>query len=298
MSKANAFTFDNSDFRSPTTPAPPMQSETDMKTLGRKRVFNAAKIELDRIISRPQVRQHFDEDELQELADSLKSKGQQQPIRVWWDQDAEGEGRYVILMGERRYRAAKLAGFNDIECLVHEEPLSDAEITELQLIENIIRADLNAVEEAKAFKKIMADREAAGLPCTAKDIAKEIGISDTKVQRSVRLLTLPEDILADVADGTIPPSVIRQMWRLKTEDERRKLVADYKSGSSFGEISESVKLKKTGKGNAGPRTKKSFTVDGIKIEVTAKRRVTQMEIAAAMKEWVKQIQSDGRSKAA
>lgn len=298
MSKANAFTFDNSDFQSPTSDAPPLPQTTDMQSIGKRRVFNVAKIQLSRIISRPQVRENFDEGELQELADSLKSKGQQQPIRVWWDETAEGDGRYVILMGERRYRAAQLAGFVEIEAMIHEEKLSDADITELQLIENIIRADLNAVEEAKAYKKIMLDRQAAGLPCTAKDIAKEIGVSDTKVQRSVKLLTLPEDILADVADGTVPPSVIRQMWRLKTEDERQKLITDYKSGSSFGEISDAVKMKKSGKGSNGPRTKKSVTIDGIKIEVTAKRRVTQMEIAAAMKEWVKQIQSDGRSKAA
>ena len=299
MSKASKFDFDNSDFTAPTTPTshPPFSSEESM--FGRKRIFNALRIQLDQIVSRPQVREEFEEGALQELADSLKSKGLQQPIRVWRD---EAEGKYVVLMGERRFRAAKIAGFDAIDAMIHEQPLTEAEITELQLIENLIREDLNPVEEAKAFQKIMDDRKAAGCPCTAKDIAKEISVSETKVQRSVRLLKLPEDILVDVAEGTIPPSVIRQMWRLKTGDEQRQLVADYKSGKSFGEISETVKLT-TGNGSKGAnanknRTKKSITIDGIKIEVTAKKKVTQVEIAAAMKQWIKQIQSDGRSKAA
>lgn len=295
MSKASSFNFDNSDFTAPTQPATRPSFSTDESMFGRRRIMNAHRIDLDQIISRPQVREEFDEDALQELADSLKNKGQQQPIRVWRD---TAEGKYVVLMGERRFRAAKIAGFEKIDAMVHEEPLSDAEITELQLIENLIRKDLNPVEEAKAFRKIMDDRKAAGHPCTAKDIAKEISVSETKVQRSVRLLTLPEDILADVADGTIPASVIRQMWRLKGEDERRQLVDDYKNGKSFGEISDTVKIKKNSRGINGPRTKKSVTIDGIKIEVTAKKKVTQAEIAAAMKQWIKQIQNDGRSKAA
>ncbi|ELP34539.1 MULTISPECIES: ParB/RepB/Spo0J family partition protein [Rhodopirellula] len=297
MSKADSFTFDNSDFRAPTM-GQDAAFEIEPRAVGKRRMMNVAKIDLNRIVSRPQVRETFDEGELQELADSLASKGQQQPIRVWWDANEGGDGRYIILMGERRYRAAKMAGFTELEAVIHEGALTDADITELQLIENLIRADLNPVEEARAFRKIMDDRAAAGLPATAKDIAKEIGLSDTKVQRSVKLLKLPAAILEDVATGDIPPSLIRQMWRLPTEAEQAELIERYKAGESFGAVSETVKIKTTGRASNAPRTKKSVTIDGIKIEVTAKKKVTQAEIATAMKQWIKQISNDGRSKAA
>lgn len=75
--------------------------------------MNVVKIDLNRIVSRPQVRETFDEGELQELAESLASMGQQQPIRVWWDANEGGNERYINLMGECRYLTAKMAGFRD-----------------------------------------------------------------------------------------------------------------------------------------------------------------------------------------
>ena len=90
------------------------------------------------------------------------------------------------MQGERRYRASKIAGLETIECVVHSGEFSDAEITELQISENIVREQLDAIEEAKAFKKIIEDRKAAGLPSAAKDIAKEIGYSEkSSTSRSV-----------------------------------------------------------------------------------------------------------------
>ncbi|QDV81271.1 ParB/RepB/Spo0J family partition protein [Planctomycetes bacterium TBK1r] len=298
MSKADSFNMDNHDFTSYT----PMRSPEpiDGKMEGRRMIRNAAHIELSRIITRAQVREDFDEDKLHELADSLTRKGQQQPIRVYWDAEEADGGRYVVLMGERRFRAAQMANFETIQCIIHEDELSEAEITELQLLENIVRQDLNPIEEARAFRKIMDDRKASGLPCSAKDLAKEIGFSDSKVARSVRLLTLPEDIQGDVAEGSIPPSVIREVLKLKTEEAQRQMITTYKEGGSYGEIAETVKMRKgVGKGaSSGPRTKKSFSADGIKIEATAKKRVTQAEIAVVLKQWLKQIQGDGRVKAA
>lgn len=296
MSKT--FSFDNNDFQasSALTRSPDME-QLDMKMQGRRLMRNSAKIELGRIITRDQVREDFDPDELQQLADSLKSKGQQQPIRVWWDAAAE---RYVLLMGERRYRAAKMNNWHEIECIIHEKELNEAEITELQLIENIVRADLNPIEEAKAFRKIMDDRKAAGKPATAKDLAKELGYSDTKVARSVRLLTLPDDIQKDVANKTIPPSVIREVLKLKRDDEQRKMLTDYKGGLSYADIAGTVKDKKSGKGgqSSSPKTKKVFSANGIKVQAVAKKKATQAEIAEVLELWLSELRNDGRSKAA
>jgi ParB family chromosome partitioning protein len=294
------YSFDNADFQAATTSIPTTIESTDMETVGRRRMFNVAKIELSRIISRPQVRIHFDKAELHELADSLRSKGQQQPIRVWWDSEAEDTGRYVVLMGERRFRAAKIANIEAIEAVIHEQPLNEAEINELQLIENLVRSDLAPMEEARAFQKIIDDRKASGLPSSAKAIAKEIGSSETKVQRSVRLLKLPDDIKQDVEAGDVPPSVIRQMWRLKTEDQRRALIASYKEGQSFGDISQTVDQKKgTGRAKSltsSAKTTKSFTSDGIKVQASSKKKVTKADIANVLRAWADDLDSDGRSR--
>lgn len=300
MSKYNSFSIDTDDFL-PSSSTPRPAETQDMMLEGRRTLRNLASIRLDRIISRPQVREEFDEDALNELADSLKSKGQQQPIRVRWDAEAEGDGRYIILQGERRFRASKIAGLETIDCVVHSGELTDAEITELQLIENIVREQLNAIEEAKAFKKIIEDRKAAGLEATAKAIAKEIGYSETKVQRAVRLLTLPEDIQNEVAEGVIPPTVIREVVKIKDEAQQREMLDAYKNGGTREEIAATVKMKKScGKGAAstGPKTKKAFTAGGIKLQATAKKRVTQAEIAEALELWLADIRNDGRSKAA
>ena len=292
------FDFDNADFQAATTSIPTTIETTDMESVGRRRMFNLAKIELNCIVSRPQVRVHFDEEELNELADSLKNKGQQQPIRVWWDGESN---RYVVLMGERRFRAAKIAGMDAIEAVIHEEPLTEAEINELQLIENLVREDLAPMEEARAFQKIIEDRKGKGLPASAKAIAKEIGSSETKVQRSVRLLKLPKDIQEDVESGDVPPSVIRQMWRLKTEDQQRELIAAYKGGESFGVISQTVDTK-TGTGQSASsvatavKTKKSFTSNGIKVHASSKKKATKSDIAAVLRAWADDLDSDGRSR--
>ncbi|WP_436715428.1 ParB/RepB/Spo0J family partition protein [Roseiconus lacunae] len=174
--------------------------------------------------------------------------------RVYWDANEADGGRYVVLMGERRFRAAQMANFETIQCVIHESELSDSETTELQLLENIVRQDHNPIEEARAFRKIMDDRKANGLPCTAKDLAKEIGFSDSKVARSVRLLTLPDDIQTEVAEGAIPPSVIREVLKLKSEDEQRKMIISYKEGGSYGEVAQTVKMEKRGREGHSHRT--------------------------------------------
>ena len=91
---------------------------------GQERLKNAARIPLDQIEADEQVRTEFDEDRLWELAESIKAKGQLQPARVRWD---ESRGKYVIIAGERRFRACQLAGIEKLECVIHEGELNDDE---------------------------------------------------------------------------------------------------------------------------------------------------------------------------
>jgi ParB family chromosome partitioning protein len=261
----------------------------DPREIGKRRLRNAAQIELGRIISKDQVRTDFDPDKHQELVASLKAHGQQQPARVYW---SEQDGRFVILQGERRFRAAQEAGITHLDCVILDHAPSEAERIELQLIENIIRQELNPVEEAQAFKALMDSRQ-----CTAKDIALEIGRDPTTIQRCVRLLELPADILADVAAGLLPKSLIREVQKLKTEEEQRQMIANYKSGETFGSVTQKVKATTSGK-TVTAKTKKVHTSSGIKVEATAKRKVTNAEIISVLEEWLEELKNDGRGKKA
>jgi len=288
MAKSNSFSLDQSDFL-PAAATPSSEAATSDPLKGRRMLRNVAQIDLERIVARSQVRQEFDPEKLQELADSLQSKGQQQPIRVYWDEVEQGDGRYVVLQGERRLRAAHLAGLTSLQAVVHEGELTPAEITELQLVENIIRDQLNPLEEAKAFRQIMDDRSAAtGVECTAKDLAQEIGLSASKVARSVRLLTLPEDVQQDVAAGRLPTSMLREVIKLKTEDEQREAIRAYKAGETYSQVVQAVKAKRDAS-TGGPQTKETFCVGSIQLQATARDRVGLAEIAAALEQWAGEL---------
>ncbi len=138
-------------------------------------------------------RQHFDEEELRELAQSIAEKGLLQPILV---RPAEEPGRYEIVAGERRWRAAQMAGVHEVPVIVRE--LDDAAALEVALIENVQRADLNALEEARGYQRLV---EQFGY--TQQQLAEVIGKSRSHVANTMRLLKLPEEVLELVRDGAL-----------------------------------------------------------------------------------------------
>ena len=145
----------------------------------------AGVMELDIALVDPnkdQPRKSFDEKELAELADSIATHGVVQPLLVRRQGD-----RYVIVAGERRWRAAKKAGLTTVPAVVKD--YSPQQIVEVALIENIQRQDLNAVEEANAFNTLMMDFD-----LTQEQLAQRVGKSRSAVANTLRLLTLPEEI--------------------------------------------------------------------------------------------------------
>lgn len=130
-----------------------------------------------------QPRKRFDEAEIQNLADSIREHGLIQPITV----RSITDGRYQIVAGERRWRACKMAGINEIPIIVKE--LSDEETAKIALIENVQREDLNPIEEASAYKKLMEDYGA-----TQEEVARLVGKSRSVIANAVRLLNLPEKV--------------------------------------------------------------------------------------------------------
>lgn len=143
-------------------------------------------------INKNQPRKSFDETSLNELAESVKSHGIIQPITV----RPAGDGFYVIVAGERRYRAAKLAGLTEIPVIITD--LTSAEAAEVALIENIQRADLNPVEIAEAYKTMIED-----FSLTQQELADRLGKPRSSVANALRLLDLPETVRTYVAEGKL-----------------------------------------------------------------------------------------------
>ncbi|MGE0828348.1 MAG: ParB/RepB/Spo0J family partition protein [Hyphomonadaceae bacterium] len=141
-----------------------------------------------------QPRKHFDEKELTELADSIKTHGVLQPILV--RPLANAPGRYEIVAGERRWRASQKAGLHTIPAVIRE--LNEAEILEIGIIENVQRADLNPIEEAQGYQALM-DRFGR----TQQDVADVVGKSRPHVANMLRLLSLSGDIQDMVRDGRL-----------------------------------------------------------------------------------------------
>jgi ParB family chromosome partitioning protein len=164
-------------------------------------------IELDAIERNPyQTRAVFDEELLKELAESVKANGVVQPIVL---RPAEKEGRYVLVLGERRLRASRLAGKQTVPALVKRLSLQQA--AEMTVLENIQRQDLNAMEQAEAFRVLSTEFQ-----LTQSQIAARIGVSRETVSNYMRLLRLPEDVMQYLLEGKLSFSEAREMLALDT----------------------------------------------------------------------------------
>jgi ParB family chromosome partitioning protein len=169
-----------------------------------------AKIPLDKLKANPdQPRKVFDETELRELADSIREHGVIQPVLV---EDA-GDGTYTIIAGERRCRAARLAGLGEVPALIRDYSAEKRLI--ISLIENIQRSDLNPVEEAAAYQKLIT---LTGL--SQDEAAARVGKSRSAVANALRLLKLPEDIRGSLEAGEISPGHARAI--LAVTDRRKQ----------------------------------------------------------------------------
>ncbi len=141
-----------------------------------------------------QPRRIFNEENLEELASSIRERGIVQPILV--RSNSSEPGRYEIVAGERRWRAAQLAQLHEVPVVVHE--LTDEGVLEVALVENIQRTDLNPLEEALGYQKLIKE-----FNHTQESLAKVVGKSRSYVANSLRLLTLPDEVLNLIENGTL-----------------------------------------------------------------------------------------------
>lgn len=159
-----------------------------------------------------QPREHFDAITLQELADSIREVGLLQPPIV----RRKASGGYELIMGERRFRASKLAGLTEIPVIVRET--SDKELLREALIENIHRSELNALEEAAAYGELLQD-----LGVTHDELAAKVGKSRAAITNTIRLLQLPLSVQKRLISGQITPGHARALLSLSNESEMERL---------------------------------------------------------------------------
>lgn len=178
-----------------------------------------------------QPRKNFDDESLSQLADSIAAKGIIQPIAV----RALENGFYQIIAGERRWRAAKMAGLLEVPVIIMET--DDLGASELALIENIQRENLNAVEEAGGYRALI---EEYGL--TQEEVSRRVGRSRSAVANSLRLFDLPTAVLKMVTDDMLTAGHARALLGLKNPDEMKKLADNiYKKGLSVRAAEEAVR---------------------------------------------------------
>ncbi len=184
--------------------------------------------------NRDQPRKEFDPAALAELADSIAAVGVIQPLIV---RPIAGGG-YQIVAGERRWRAAQSAGLTEVPVIIRE--LSDKEVDEIALIENLQREDLNPVEEAEGYRHLMNEYS-----MTQEQVASRVGKSRPSVANSVRLLELPDSILGMLTAGDLTVGHVRPLLGLQDEDEMVKVACmAVKKKMTVREVEKQVKKEK------------------------------------------------------
>jgi ParB family chromosome partitioning protein len=159
--------------------------------------------------NRFQPRKHFDDAALSELAQSLRTHGVLQPIVV-----RDSPPGFELISGERRWRAAKLAGLTAIPALIRPD-VSDQEMLELALVENVQREDLDAIERAHGFRSMMAT-----LKITQEEVAKKVGLQRATVANHLRLLELPQEVQDAVSKGLLSMGHARAILALRSPREQ------------------------------------------------------------------------------
>ncbi len=196
-------------------------------------------------------RKSFDGEEMESLVASVREKGIVQPILV---RSVGSEGRYEIIAGERRWRAAQRAGLHDVPVAIHQA--TDKEALELAIVENVQRADLNPIEEATGYQQLI---DAFGY--SQNDIAHSIGKSRSHIANTLRLLKLPEKVRAYLLDGRLTAGHARALVGASDPEAMAKRIVE--AGMT---VRDAEVLGDQGKANTKRRVSKSKDPDTVALE--------------------------------
>jgi ParB family chromosome partitioning protein len=243
------------------------------KDIGRVPVRGFGEVQLEQVIVDPgQPRVEFNDDEIERLAHSIREKGQLQPIRVRWDAQQE---KWVIIAGERRFRATQVAGLSSIQCYFHEGEISESEILEQQLIENLLRADLKPIEEARAYAALMDLNDWNG-----KQVAAALRLSPSRVSRGLALLDLPAAMQRQVEAG-----------QLGDEEVLERVAADSAESAVTTRQATSLVNQRRGKRKASSATSSQTFAgeNGIRVVVTYRKQQNYHDLLEALEAVVDEV---------
>lgn len=217
---------------------------------------------------RYQPRRNFDLENMQGLIDSVKAQGILQPLLV--RKHPEQEGHFEIVAGERRWRAAQAAQLHEIPVVLRE--LADREVLEIALVENVQRQDLNVVEEAEAYRRLLDDFDH-----TQEDLAKAVGKSRSHIANILRLLALPDEVRDLLREGKLTAGHARPLIGL---DDAAVLAREVvKSGMSVRQVERLAKARARvrDRGDGGPSDAHSASATGADADTAAlERELTQL----------------------
>ena len=273
---------------------------------GLANLAGASMIPVDRIMADPdQPRKEFDPEALNRLAESLKSRGQLQPIRVRWSEETSC---YVVIVGERRWRASQIAGLKSLAAIIESDKdrVTPVNLLQDQLVENALREDLKPVEQARAYRTLMTARG-----WSLRDLAEQLSIHHSAVHQALSLLDLPEPVQASIDNGSLKASSARAIATLEDPAEQVALatrVVD--EGMKLAEVVEEVeriapKARKAsvGKGRGSSKgkpaklpTERTVKLDGgFKVVVTGRKGFDGAALLAMLEEAAAKVRAEVES---
>ncbi len=255
----------------------------------------ALEIPVGKIVADPlQPRsEDFDENALDRLAESIRTKGQLQPISVRWDAAA---GTYVIIAGERRWTAARRAGVETMTCILMDREMAPGEILALQCIENLLREDLRPTEQARAYRQLMDLNGWSG-----NQLAKELGISQPAVVAALKLTTLPDSIRAMVDAEELPASAAATIASLDDPADQVEVAIRAVAGKmTRDDVAVEVRRRVANPGPSKGRGAKPAkvtertirTATGPRVVVEFKRGLTPTILATALREALATVEGE------
>jgi len=284
--------------RSMPPPADPFPGETGSPRTspddGRTRAREAGHMEIDRIVPDPdQPRKEFSDEAIGRLAASLMKHGQLQPLRVRWNEDI---GKWVVISGERRYRAALRAGLKTVACIFVAGDLSPSDILQEQMVENCLREDLKPGEQAQAYRQLMALHG-----WTAKQLAEELQVSEGAISKALSLLRLPEDLRALADGGAVPATALYEVAKIPDAETQRAIARRIEAEGLKRDDVVAVVRETAGRSargtKGGPRkvTSRTFKAAGCKVTVQNNRGLDAAAILAALEDATGQARVAARS---
>ncbi len=247
------------------------------KDAGRRPLRRMGTIEIERVMPDPdQPRVTFSQEAIEHLAVSIRERGQLMPIHVRWSAEVD---KWVIMSGERRWRAVRHAGLPTIDCCFREEAMGASEIREHQLVENLLREDLKPVEQAKAFAELMEVNGWSG-----KRLAEVLRIPPSTISRALALLKLPEDLQRQIDSGELSSRSAYELFKLGDDSQRRTLAAKAVAGTLTHDQAAKVVRQRQGKKKRKARNIRLVFCadDGCRIAVTVERTTTYLQIQEAL----------------